>query len=219
MAVFISYARSDRLAVDVLRRHIELSQREVWLDERLTGGQAWWDSILSQVRSCEVFLYALSPDSLDSRACRVEFDYAEALARPILPVMVREVAVQLAPPRIANTQIVDYTSPTAESAMSLRNALDAMPRPPSLPDPLPDEPPVPISYLDHYRALIEGEDLTYAQQTALLAKLHPRPSDEDDRPVVVDLLRKLELRHFCRTQSEFIWARRRSELFSYSIST
>jgi TIR domain len=194
VAVFISYARSDRLVVDVLRRHIELSQREVWLDERLTGGQAWWDSILSHVRSCEVFIYALSPDSLNSRACRAEFDYAQALARPILPVMVRDAPVQLAPPRIANTQIVDYRNPTAEGAMSLRNALEEMPRPPSLPDPLPDEPPVPMSYLDQYRALIDGEDLDYTQQTVLLARLRPRLSDEDDRPVVIDLLRKLEQR-------------------------
>ncbi len=33
--------------------------------------------LLSQVRSCDVFIYALGPDSLNSRACRAEFDYAQ----------------------------------------------------------------------------------------------------------------------------------------------
>jgi hypothetical protein len=79
VAVFISYARSDRLAIDVLGRHIELSQREVWRDERLPAGRLGGiPPVPSPVG--DVFIYALGPDSLNSRACRAEFDYAQALA-------------------------------------------------------------------------------------------------------------------------------------------
>jgi hypothetical protein len=45
MAVFMSYARQDRAAVDALRRDIEFAHRETWIDGSLTGGQAWWDTI------------------------------------------------------------------------------------------------------------------------------------------------------------------------------
>ena len=200
VAVFISYARDDRPAVETLRRHIETPKREVWLDEKLTGGQKWWDTILSRIRDCDVFLYALSLDSLDSRACQAELGYAQDLGRPILPVMVAPVAVQLAPRRIAEMQIVDYTTPTPdtpvslESALSLRNALDEMPAAGELPDPLPDPPPVPISYMDRERELIDGEELSYAEQTVLVAKLRALLDRKDDRPVAIELLKKLRKR-------------------------
>ena len=57
-------------------------------------------------------MFALSPDSIASRACRAELSYAVALGRPILPVMVRDVNVQLAPDAIGLTHIVDYRQRT-----------------------------------------------------------------------------------------------------------
>jgi hypothetical protein len=199
MAVFISYARDDQPAVATLRRHIEQSDREIWLDENLTGGQDWWDTILSRIRECDIFLYALSLSSLRSRACEAELEYAQALGRPILPVMVASVEVKLAPPSVADRQIVDYRTPTpatpvpAETYLSLRKALDEMPAPGELPDPLPDPPPVPTTYLHREWEQINDEDLTFAQQAALVAKLRSL-LEGDDRPVAIELLRKLRAR-------------------------
>ena len=69
MSIFISYARKDRAAAETLRHDLERTRSSVWLDDELTGGQAWWETILGQIRSCDLFVFALSPDSLRSKAC------------------------------------------------------------------------------------------------------------------------------------------------------
>ncbi len=51
MRVFVSYARNDREAVDALLQDIRRARHEVWLDEELTGGQAWWETILGTIRA------------------------------------------------------------------------------------------------------------------------------------------------------------------------
>ena len=81
MAVFISYSRIDQATVNVLARDVEELKGNVWIDRELEGGQAWWDTILSQIRECSLFVFALSPDSLKSRFCQTELRYAVALGR------------------------------------------------------------------------------------------------------------------------------------------
>src|SRR5262245_66442501 len=91
MGVFISYAREDRDAVEVLRRDIEKSRHDTWMDEELDGGESWWATILEQIRGCQAFVFVVSPDSLTSRACRAELGYALGLHPPFLPVLVGRV--------------------------------------------------------------------------------------------------------------------------------
>ena len=91
MTVFVSYARQDRDIVAALCNDLELLGREVWIDERLRGGQEWWDQILDHIRSCDVFVWTVSPASVASKACRSELEYASALGRAILPVKVKDV--------------------------------------------------------------------------------------------------------------------------------
>jgi hypothetical protein len=101
MRIFISYARKDRGAIEALHADLEYAHYQVWMDNELSGGQAWWDAILEQIRACDLYIFALSPASLRSRACSAELDYALALSRPLLPARIRDVAIQLAPPAIA----------------------------------------------------------------------------------------------------------------------
>jgi len=54
-------------------RHL---RHQVWVDERLSGGQAWWDEILAQLRSCDAMLIAISPALLESQASALERQYA-----------------------------------------------------------------------------------------------------------------------------------------------
>jgi hypothetical protein len=193
MTVFISYARKDKDAVDVLVRDIGRAKRDVWIDRELTGGQAWWDTILGQIRGSQLFVFVLSPDSLKSKACLAELRYASELARPILPVMMREVAVQLAPHEIANAQIVDYRERTADSAIDLVNAL-AAPLPGPLPAVLPEPPPVPMSYLNPLREQVHAEALTFQQQSVLLVDLKSHMRDEDEWAVTRQLVDELRAR-------------------------
>src|SRR5215211_1710859 len=64
--VFISYAREAQEQVRELADDIAALGWAVWFDEQLSGGTAWWDRILESIRGCDVFLFALSRESVDS---------------------------------------------------------------------------------------------------------------------------------------------------------
>ena len=55
MTIFVSYARKDEAAVRALHEDIERAKRDAWFDRDLDGGQAWWNTILEQIRACDLF--------------------------------------------------------------------------------------------------------------------------------------------------------------------
>lgn len=194
MSIFISYARADRPAVEALSRDLERAHHDVWMDNELAGGQIWWDTILRSIRECDLYVFVLSPDSLTSRACKAEFEYALALRRPLMPVLVRDVAIQFAHPAIGNTHIVDYRVRSVESGIALVSAIARLPAAPALPDPLPPQPATPMSYMNHLREQVEAPFLTFQQQSHLLVDLKEYlGSDEGERRLAMDLL--MGLRH------------------------
>src|SRR5512143_3464030 len=88
--VFVSYSRTNLDVVAQLVEDIAAVGIGAWHDQTLTGGQRWWDNILANIRGCDVFIAALSPESLDSEACRSELAYAKQLGKTILPVFVAD---------------------------------------------------------------------------------------------------------------------------------
>ena len=194
MKIFVSYARRDRQAVDFLLQDMRRARHEVWVDEELTGGQAWWDTILATIRGTDLFVIALSPDLLKSRACHAEYEYAVGCKRTILPIMVAPVSPQMAPPAIANAQILDYVERTPNAAINLVTALAAAQPSPPLPEPPPPPPAVPMSYMNTYRERLEELSLTLQQQSLLLSELRVHLNDEDDRETAVELIRRLRAR-------------------------
>ena len=124
MEVFVSYARHDAEAVARLRSDIERARNGVWIDRELEGGDQWWDQILEHIRSCGLFVFALSEDSAHSRACRKELAYAQALGRPTLPVLVGDVDVELRRRRSrrCRSSTTGNARPTARSSSRLRFA-------------------------------------------------------------------------------------------------
>jgi hypothetical protein len=194
MKIFVSYARRDRQAVDLLLQDMRRARHEVWVDEELTGGQAWWDTILASIRGTDLFVIALSPDLLRSRACQLEYEYALGCNRTVLPVMVAPVSPQMAPPAIANAQILDYVERTPNAAINLVTALAAAQPPQPLPEPPPPPPPVPMSYMSTYRERLDELSLNLQQQSLLLSELRVYLNNEDDRDTAVELIRQLRSR-------------------------
>ncbi len=171
MGLFVSYSSRERAAVDKLTAALRRAHEEVWLDEELGGGEAWWSKILEQIRSCEVFIFALSKASLDSKPCQAELRYAQALQRPILPVQIGPVDSMRVNP-LAAVQAIDFQSPTLDQGIQLVTAVHAqrqLLQP--LPEPLPDEPPVPFAYLMRLGNTITGPELTPHQQSQLVSEL------------------------------------------------
>jgi TIR domain len=193
--VFCSYPRARDADMTRIAGQLEQLGQDVWLDRALSGGQEWWDMILERIRTCGCFVFLLCEESLQSRACRAELDYAEATGRTILPVAVGPAVPDAVLPRsLSRLQRVDGSDP-----MQLARAMVHLPDPAPLPVPLPDPPPVPISYMDELAEVLEREDLSLAEQRDLLGTLRQRLRREEDVPAAVTLLRRL---------------RRRSDLFA-----
>ncbi|MBZ0321387.1 MAG: TIR domain-containing protein [Anaerolineae bacterium] len=89
--IFISYNRADRQFVDELVPLLRkvYGQDALWFDEEIRGGVDWWQMILGEINRCQLFIYLLSNDALDSPYCIAEFREALRLRKRVLPVVVR----------------------------------------------------------------------------------------------------------------------------------
>jgi hypothetical protein len=79
MRVFISYSPHDEGAVRSMVGDLQRARVRVWLDNPLGGAEAWWRAVLGQIRSCEVFMAALSEHSRESKPWLAELFYARDL--------------------------------------------------------------------------------------------------------------------------------------------
>lgn len=199
MPLFISYSSQDRATVDALTTALRRGQQQVWFDQELGGGESWWNKILEQIRSCDVFIVALSNNWLQSKPSQAELRYARALNRPILPVRIGDIDSMRVNP-LAALQIIDYREPTVDAGIQLVTAVHALQsKPVPLPDPLPDEPPVPFGYITRLGNTLAEKELSPQQQTQLLIELRQGLDEDGDDPSargdIGQLLRMLRLRH------------------------
>ena len=89
--IFVSYSRADHdRCVELVRRLRRIYGADnVWFDDEIHGGDDWWTLILERVAWCDVFIYLLSRESLESDYCKAELAEAERLNKTILPVLIR----------------------------------------------------------------------------------------------------------------------------------
>jgi len=98
LKVFVSYSHKDMDYLNRLKTHTAVMRRQglisVWYDREITAGANIENEILSQLASCDVFLFLVSSDYLDSYWC-VERELTLALEREAggsmwaIPVIVR----------------------------------------------------------------------------------------------------------------------------------
>ncbi len=144
--IFISYNRKSATVAKSLADDIENIGHIVRYDNNLSGGQAWWDQILEKVRNSDIFVFVLDPQALNSTACIREYNYADALGKPILPILASgEVSTNLLPQALSKIQFVDYRVTDRSAAFKLARAFTSIPPAQPLPTPLPTPPEVPVS--------------------------------------------------------------------------
>lgn len=192
--LFISYARADRDAVNMVQENITAAHHDAWTDSRLEGGQVWWETILEQIRACDAVVLVLSPDVLMSEAAARERWYAQALGKPVIPVLIRAVDPQLMPPDIATLQFIDFLHKGALAGTQLATVLNTLPPAPPPPDPMPEPPPVPTSYLGDIAAQLRRTSLTADEQFGIAARLGAGLTRPKEREAVLELLGVLEQR-------------------------
>ncbi len=89
MRVFISYAREDMLLCDTVIRELETID-EVDVDRDVTHpepGMPIPDRIREQMRSCDLFIVLLTPNSVNSKWVTTEIAWAGQMQKRIVPVV------------------------------------------------------------------------------------------------------------------------------------
>ncbi len=94
--LFISYRSSDASKADKIARDLGLLQYDdgtprytTWQDKLNLppASPNWWDAIVDAIGDCDVFVFHMSRESLQSVVCLAELDYAHNRNRPIIPVV------------------------------------------------------------------------------------------------------------------------------------
>jgi serine/threonine kinase PknH len=207
MSAFISYSSRDRHLLEGLLMTFRRSREQTWLDDELSGGVAWWSAILQRIRACDVFITVLSKDSLESKVCRVELQYAAALGKPILTIQIGPLDRTRLNRFFSAMQIFDYENPTIDTSTALISAVHAArasSRP--LPEPLPEEPPIPFAYLMRLGCEVSAPHLSAQEQSALTAELSSAlEEDGDDATARQDII---QLLHMLRNRADVTYATR-----------
>ena len=90
-AVFISYSRHDKDFVGRLHDALKQRQYDVWVDwEDIPPSAEWLEEIRAGLGAADGFVYVISPDSLGSKVCSRELDYAVEQHKRIVPVVRRD---------------------------------------------------------------------------------------------------------------------------------
>lgn len=193
--VFISYDRAHQDVVKKLVQDLRDDEHETWFDQKLEGGQLWWDTVLSEIRKSEIFVTALTPESLESQACQRELKYALDLKRPVLPIRLSAAVRPEFLSSFHELQVVDYFEQDVQTLKNLQRAIKKLSKAPALPDPLPEPPAIPVSYVVNLSNLIDSDsELNKDQQMKLVFEF--RKHYHDGRPAneIVPLVHKLKKR-------------------------
>ncbi len=175
--LFLSYSRHQHDDVEHLASVMRRAGFAPFVDQAgLEGGHPWWDQLLLQIKHCDAFVPILSRHYMNSTPCRREAEWAEALNKPVLPVMIESVEPTGCPEYIARSQFVTFTATDNDALIALTRALYKLPPCPPLPDPLPTPPLAPISptnaLIASARERVESSgDLAKSEQMVLLGDL------------------------------------------------
>ena len=115
--VFISYSRRDGEFVHSLVADLEARGKSVWIDtEGIAGGEVFPDAIRSAIEGTDAFVFVISPDSVASRYCESEVEYALELHKRLVPVLREPVADEVLPEAIRVRNWVSFTPDVEEGA-------------------------------------------------------------------------------------------------------
>jgi tetratricopeptide (TPR) repeat protein len=146
--VFISYQRTDETFARQVRKHLLSNGVPVWMDQYdIPAGAYWPDAIDAALVSSNTVIGILSPDAVESRNVKNEWDWALQNGKPLILL---QVAPCLVPHRYVSINFVDATSEdpaNALAALSRALGIDTTPHAtPSPSEPVAADEPVPTRH-------------------------------------------------------------------------
>jgi hypothetical protein len=114
--LFISYAHTDMWHVTQIVELLRSGGYDVWFDKRLLPGQDWKQELSNAIKTSDIFVYSLSPSSVDSEYCQWEFSEAVRLKKPIVPILIH--VTENLPESILSRQFVDFSQGMTHEALA-----------------------------------------------------------------------------------------------------
>lgn len=194
--IFISYSRTSRERISAIANDLIALDFEVWYDIKISGGQAWWEEILRQIRDCSVFVFAVDDSSVQSSACSSELEYAILLRKSIVPILLdRRVGVGSIPASLRQLHVVECWNQDKETLLALRSAILRIPESPDIPEVLPNPPAIPKATEIGLREQIDStSELTHSQQDRIVKEVRRMVFDRKSADESVLLLTRLRER-------------------------
>ena len=113
--VFISYDRTDQGAAEQVRARLLASQVKTWMDRYdIPAGAYWPDEIDVGLRQATLILGLLSPDAVNSRNVKNEWDWAIHNAKPLILLKIRPSEI---PHRYVSINYIDATKHGLDMAL------------------------------------------------------------------------------------------------------
>jgi len=96
--VFISYSRKDKEFARKLTDALAMRKLDSWVDwQDIPPSADWVEEVYKGAETSDVFLFIISPDSVQSDICRKELAYAVENGKRVIPVVARETDPKDAP--------------------------------------------------------------------------------------------------------------------------
>lgn len=116
--VFLAYAEADVDFAMAVRRALLRQGITVWSSQQdIVTGSDFQQSINQGIEAADNLLYLLSPNSLRSRYCQQELDYALTLHKRIIPLQIETVLATQLPAELATLQYIDLSECTRDPAL------------------------------------------------------------------------------------------------------
>jgi hypothetical protein len=192
MNIFISCARKYLDLAEAVSAYLEQLGHKTWFDHAFSSRHnrsKWWERILDETRRCDVFLFILATQTLESQICRVQLTYAFGLHKRILFLMADHVDIDHLPLAFLEHPVLDYRLKNTKRKAELANAIDALPPAPPLPDMLPFAPTMPTSVRGSFGFRLSLPSLSYARQKTILREIKVLFLDERYAEIA-DILRQ-----------------------------
>ncbi len=196
MNLFFSYSRAQKEEVVDLVDFLSIYHTG-WFDSKIGAGVEWWKEILSQIRNCDVFVFVLSDDSNQSKACKAELDYAQRLGKYMVVLQMDTIDPAFFPSSLKAGNVTSYLASESSRKNRLLRSLKEIEDSKKYiwDDSEYDkivEPPMPISELSAILSEIEtGEELSLDEQEKLLNRIERLLAKKEEK--LENIIRALEL--------------------------
>jgi WD40 repeat protein len=100
--IFISYSRKDLAVAKPIVAELVKGEFDIWIDwEDIPKGEEFYQEIYHGIEDADVFLFLISPDSVQSEWCKNEIAHAARNGKRILPIVIRDTEPKAIHPEIS----------------------------------------------------------------------------------------------------------------------